>query len=80
MSATIEIALGSLAEDIADQLTAAGYAFDEHEVYRMQGDAHAISRLYVRGLISESVRDCARRKLMKRIAGIVSSQQKEVEE
>ena len=65
----ISIRLGALAPKISEQLDSIGISnYDKEYLDVFQKDADAISRLSIRGFISESVGITARKRLMKKLA------------
>jgi len=65
------IELGALAKPLSEQLST--FNVDKEELERLDMDADAISRLYIRDLITESQATKARQKLMKRIHRLVKA-------
>ncbi len=67
---TMQIELGALAKPLTEQLAGSGIDHKKLQVFDL--DANAISRLYVRGLITESQATAARKKLLRTIQGAVT--------
>ena len=64
----ISIEFGALAKPIGEQLRAQSVELAPGKAERFEEIAHAITMLYLNGMISESVRDNAGKKLMKQIS------------
>lgn len=70
----LKIRLGALAPKLYQQLNDAGIdGYNIEHIDRFQKDADAISRLSVKGFISESVAGKARARLMKNICTYLES-------
>lgn len=65
----MEIILGCLAPSLKEQLK--GVPIDEATVDQFQSDATALSRLYLRDLLTSVEIDKARKRLIKRIGNAV---------
>ena len=63
----MKICLGALAPGIAKQLDEQGISYDPKVIEFIQKDADAITRLVVRGFISTSVTQYARKKLIRKM-------------
>ena len=64
---TLTIEFGALAKPIGEQLKDQGIELSEVDAERFEKIAHCIVRLYLNDIIPDSVRDNARKKLMKKI-------------
>lgn len=64
----LELDFGALVPSIADQLAAKGMKAARNDLKHWQADANAITRLSIRGLISDSAARAARQKLTRKIA------------
>lgn len=67
VSEKLSIHLGALAPKIAQQVRRAGRCLDKDAAHLLQKDADAITRLSIRGLLSEGEVDKARRRLVKEV-------------
>lgn len=65
----MEIILGCLAPRLKEQLK--GVPIDEATIDQFQADATALSRLYLRNLITSAEVDKARKRLIKRIGNAI---------
>ena len=71
----MQITLGALADPLRDQLAKFKLTPDQRaEIERLDMDACAISRLYIRSLIPESQATKARQKLMRKIEQILATE------
>ena len=68
MSDPITIEFGALVKPIGDQLRAQSIELAPEKIERFEKIAHAITMLYLNGMIPVSARDNARKKLMKQIS------------
>ncbi len=69
----MQITLGAMADSLKDQLAKINTTPDQKaEIERLDMDACAISRLYIRDLIPESQATKARQKLMKKIEQLLA--------
>lgn len=66
------IHFGALSPTIAEQLDEAGVGYDEDKIDHCNRDAYAISRLQVRGLLTESQAHGARKKVLKKIEAAIT--------
>lgn len=73
MNAKIIIELGALSDDLSKQLDSFGLCAPKEKIEHLQQDADAISRLNIRGLISDSAAKQARQRLMKRIVQVIAA-------
>ena len=65
---TLVINFGALADTLADQILSQGLIYkDAARLDHFQQDANAISRLSIRGYLSDSIAKNCRAKLMKKI-------------
>ncbi len=71
----ITLDFGAMAESLKKQL--ARFYVQEKELSHYQRDADAISRLMMRGLISESQAHAARKRLMKKVLSAIKGPKKE---
>jgi hypothetical protein len=62
---------GALCEPIAEQLLKQGFSLTEADATRFQKMADCVVRLHLNGLIPDSVRDNAHKKLMKQISDCI---------
>ena len=70
----MQIELGALADSLKDQLAKIDTTPEQKaEIERLDMDADAISRLYVRDLIPESQATKARQKLMRKIERLLAA-------
>lgn len=67
---TITIEFGALSEPIAEQLKKQGINIPEKDGERLEKIAYSIVLLHLHGIIPDSVRDSARKKLMKKIVSV----------
>mgnify|MGYP001582550218 CR=1 FL=1 len=63
----LQLDFGAMAPKIAEQITAAGLTANPAEIAHCQKDADALTRLIVRGLLSESTIRNGRKRLMEYI-------------
>jgi hypothetical protein len=68
----LEITFGAMAPKLRDQIAAAGFKAYYKDVAEWQADADAITRLTVRGLLSDSQIAMCRKRLTRLIAGGVA--------
>jgi hypothetical protein len=68
MADPITIEFGALVKPIRDQLCDQAVTISKKSADRFEKIAHSITMLYLNGMITESVRDNARKKLMKEIS------------
>ncbi len=64
----VSIEFGALVKPIGEQLRAQSIELAPGKAERFDEMAHAITMLYLNGIIPESARDNARKKLMKQIS------------
>ena len=64
---TLTIEFGALVKPIGEQLKEQGIELPEADAERFEKIAHCIVRLHLNDIIPDSVRDNARKKLMKKI-------------
>ena len=65
---SITIVFGALVKPIGEQLRAQSIELAPEKIERFEKIAHAITMLYLNGMIPESMRDNARKKLMRQIS------------
>lgn len=63
----VGIHFGALAPSMKDQLAEQGLVADEKDLERWQGDALAINRLRIRGLIADGAAQTANKRLLRAI-------------
>ena len=63
----LQIDFGAMAPKISEQITVAGLTADKDGIAHCQKDADALTRLAVRGLLSDSAIRNGRKKLMRHI-------------
>jgi len=68
MTESITLVFGALVKPIGEQLSAQSVELAPEKIERFEKMAHAITMLYLNGMIPESARDNARKKLMKQIS------------
>jgi len=61
----VTLAVGALVDDLEKQLDSFGYELPNPEVY--QKDLDAVTRLYIRGFIPQSVAEKSRNKIIKEV-------------
>jgi len=76
---TIGIHFGALCPSIAEQLIEQGVVTIPDDINHFQEDADAVTRLVIRGLITDSQASAARRKLLKKIVREVEKATKKQE-
>lgn len=69
----LELTFGAMAPDIAQQLAYQGLTAKPRAIDHWQKDADAITRLAVRGILSDAAKSAARRKLLKTILRVATS-------
>lgn len=72
----MELRISAIAEHISEQLKVQNIRFDKAAVDQFQKDANAISRLYIRGLITLNQSTVAKNKLYKNILKHITSYKK----
>ena len=72
---TIAIKFGAMALPIRKQLGAAGFAIGADEAHQLQQDADAVTRLCIRGVLSDSAASSARKRIIRRIAAFARRSQ-----
>lgn len=70
----MQIILSAMAPTISSQLRKQKLPFDKDTVRHFQFDCNSISRLYIRGIIADSVHISAKEKLMKKIISHLKTQ------
>jgi hypothetical protein len=70
---TISIVFGALAERIDSQLEKQGIVIPKEDADRLEKIAYSIVFLHLQDIIPDSVRDAARKKLMKKISSVIHS-------
>lgn len=65
---TIRLSLGALAEPLTAQLRTQGCFLESGDADHLQADADAITRLVIRGYMTEAASRRARRRLVERVA------------
>ena len=63
----LKIAMGAMSDSLTDQFKSQGFE-PPKDIDHFQKDADAITRLKIRGLLTDSQSDSARKKLMKELA------------
>ena len=75
---SFRIEFGAFAPPLREQLIAAGYTTKDvkasKDLTHCQFDADAVSRLSVRGIITQSSADSARKKIVKKIGSLIEKQ------
>lgn len=74
MTKTFSITLGAMAPDLIEQLNSQDIFVEgqqKKDIEHLQGDVDALHRLYVKGILPDSVVGQARKKLMKRITAVL---------
>lgn len=71
----LKLAFGAMSRRLSEQLDSQEIKYKTEDVLHFQLDADAITRLRVRGLLSDGETDKVRRKLTKRITDHINQQQ-----
>ena len=72
----LHIVFGAMAPDIGQQLAYQGLTAKPRAIDQWQKDADAITRLAVRGMLSDAERERVRRRLLKTILRVASTRSK----
>lgn len=64
---TIGIHFGALSPSVWEQLSEQGFTADEKDLKHWDQDAQAITRLHLRGMLTDSQKQAAQKKLFNRI-------------
>jgi len=70
----LALRFGATAPPIMEQLEEQGFRLPAIELLGFQADTHAVSRLYIRGILTKREADAAHRRLFKRIERVLKQE------
>lgn len=67
----LELRIGAVAPSLKQQLTAQGFKFDAHALSFIEDDKNAISRLYIRGYLTDTQAEKMKNKIYNKVKATI---------